>query len=493
MSQFFQHAKGTRLPAYALLLVACCCLAWGLYASHAALRPDSNIQIKLAAGEAITRRFEIAGYLAEEARSLGVEAEVVETKSFQDSIQQVIDGKVDMALVSSGLPFENSNDIRVLAGLNLEPLHILVRQEFADSGLPLVDALKGKRFCSGEVGTCEHLLFADLLDFLRVSPRDGLGRSYFTSVTMNNKELIQRAEQAQHLTGESRQEKLRELPDVIGVVASLPSRLTQILLDTNEYRLLPLSYANAYLMDNLQSASLKGKGIERLYIEKAAIPAATYFGKLPIPIADCQSIGMRTLVVSRADLPPAVVSRMMQCLFEGDFSRRIPPRGPHEMLSPYAPHAASVAYFERNKPLITGKFFDLAGKALSIFGAFSAGVLTLYGFLRRHRARRPQEYLEEIRYVDLLASGQRQDSEAPSAPNELASYLDNRLLKLKEQLIHDYCNKRVQGEMVLMSILSMLADSRSQLRRSFGQLSDHEAPVMESPDRAPNIPRRRAA
>ena len=44
--------------------------------------------------------------------------------------------------------------------------------------------------------------------------------------------------------------------------------------------------------------------------------------------------------------------------------------------------------------------------------------------------------------------------------------LDARLLKLKEQLIHDYCNNRLEGEMVVLSILSMVADSRAELRRS---------------------------
>lgn len=44
--------------------------------------------------------------------------------------------------------------------------------------------------------------------------------------------------------------------------------------------------------------------------------------------------------------------------------------------------------------------------------------------------------------------------------------LDARLVKLKLQLIEDYCNNRVQGELVVMSVLSMLSDTRAQLRRA---------------------------
>ncbi len=60
-------------------------------------------------------------------------------------------------------------------------------------------------------------------------------------------------------------------------------------------------------------------------------------------------------------------------------------------------------------------------------------------------------------------------------PEVLARQLDTRLVKLKEQLIHDYCNNRVQGELVLMSILSMLADSRADLRRSAGRANHVES------------------
>ena len=109
------------------------------------------------------------------------------------------------------------------------------------------------------------------------------------------------------------------------------------------------------------------------------------------------------------------------------------------------------------------------------FAMAIAGALSLYGYLRRRRIRRPGEYLDEIRKVDLLATGLHTDSDAPATPAALASHLDTRLVKLKEQLIDDYCDNRVQGEMVLMSILSMLADSRTQLRRTAGWPNDAES------------------
>ena len=76
---------------------------------------------------------------------------------------------------------------------------------------------------------------------------------------------------------------------------------------------------------------------------------------------------------------------------------------------------------------------------------------------------------DEIRKIDALALGQQPDTEAPLTPDELAHQLDARLTQLKEQVIHDYCNNRVPGEMVLLSILSILSDSRTQLRVATGR------------------------
>ena len=78
------------------------------------------------------------------------------------------------------------------------------------------------------------------------------------------------------------------------------------------------------------------------------------------------------------------------------------------------------------------------------------------------------------------AAGEFADSDVRQMPEVLARQLDTRLVKLKEQLIHDYCNNRVQGELVLMSILSMLADSRADLRRSAGRPIDTEVPSTEA-------------
>jgi hypothetical protein len=156
-------------------------------------------------------------------------------------------------------------------------------------------------------------------------------------------------------------------------------------------------------------------------------------------------------------------------VFDTDFLRRVKPKSPRDFATDYQTHPAAEAYLDRDEPLLTGTLFESISTLFSVFGAFSAGALSLYGYLRRRRIRRPGEYLEEIRRGDALASGKHAETEVPMSQDLLAMELDTRLNQLKEQVICDYCENRVQGEMVLLSILSTLADSRSRLHAAEGR------------------------
>jgi TRAP-type uncharacterized transport system substrate-binding protein len=460
---------------YLLIVLAAACIAWGLYASIDDVRPADQTHVRLAGGSAVERRFQIAECLAGEAHACGLDVDVVPTKGFTDAIEQVSQRKLDAAVVSSGLQTAGCEHVRLLAGLDVAPLHILVRRQLAASGLSLFEVLKGKRANFGEAGTNDRQLARDLTGFLRLNPIDGSGKGDYTALSLSKDELTQLADSLQSLTGPDRHACLRDLPDVVMTISSLPSRVAQRLLDTKEYTLMPFPYASPFLMSDLKGGGSLTDSVNRLYVKSATIPTAMYLGNSPLPARDCPTIGMRSLLVARDDLPSHVVEKLMQTIFETDFARRIKPLSPREIVTTYEFHAGAVAYVDRDKPLISGRFFESISKAFSIFGAFSAGGLSIYGYLRERRIRRPGEYLEEIRIVDALASGEFADSGVHQMPEVLARQLDTRLVKLKEQLIHDYCNNRVQGELVLMTILSMLADSRADLRRSAGRPTDAEA------------------
>ena len=111
-------------------------------------------------------------------------------------------------------------------------------------------------------------------------------------------------------------------------------------------------------------------------------------------------------------------------------------------------------------------------KGLSVFGAFSAGALSLYGLLWKKKARKPSDYYAEIRKLDLLTHGAEIDSTVPVQPNQRVSYLDERLLKLRQSLIEDICEGRIKGDQVIANILALLKDARLNLPKLEAEAAD---------------------
>ena len=358
---------------YFLIALAVGSIGYGIYASLVKLRPVEEESVRLGAGSAVARRFQIAECLASESRTNGLLMEVVATKGFEDSMRQVSEGKLDAAMVSSGLQIYGCENVQLLAGLDVAPLHIVIRRELAEAGLSLAEAAKGRRVNLGPEGTNDHQLAKDMLGFLRLRASDDGVAGDYHDLSLSKDELSNLADAVQTASGAERAARLRELPDVVMTISSLPSQIVQRLLDTHEYSLVPFPYAQPFLTMTLDSSRPQGEGVNRSQLDSTAIPAAMYVGKTPIPERDCPTIGMRTLLVARADLKPSVVAHLMQTVFETDFAERIKPKGPRDIVTPYAIHAGATAYLQRNDPLFTSELFENISGALSIFGAFSAG------------------------------------------------------------------------------------------------------------------------
>ena len=143
-------------------------------------------------------------------------------------------------------------------------------------------------------------------------------------------------------------------------VASLPGLLVQRLLDTGEYCLVPFPNVEPFLASGMPHDSEPGGSVDRVLVEPTVIHPGMYLGNSLLPSNDCPTVGLHTLLVARADLPAATVKRVMQSVFETDFMRRVKPKSPREIPTAYDIHPAAEAYLDRDKPLITGTFFEVA-------------------------------------------------------------------------------------------------------------------------------------
>ena len=132
----------------------------------------------------------------------------------------------------------------------------------------------------------------------------------------------------------------------------------------------PLPAVRAILADNLQDSDAIQTVIQREFLQRTVIPAYSYFTTRGFPETDCETLGVRLLLVARKDVPALSVQPLMRTVFEGQFARRIQPQSPREFATPYAIHPAALAFLDREKPLAIAETIDWFSKGLSIFGAF---------------------------------------------------------------------------------------------------------------------------
>jgi hypothetical protein len=264
--------------------------------------------------------------------------------------------------------------------------------------------------------------------------------------------------------GAEKDRLIAELPDCLLVLGFMPSQVAQLIIEAADYQIVPIPATRAFLSDNLQDSHAKTTVLQREYLERTVIPMNSYFTTRGYPAEDCETFGSRLLVVANKHVAARAVQRLMTTLFEGQLAHRLQSKSPREVATPYAIHPAALAYLDRDKPLLViNKAMEWFSKGLSIFGAFSAGALSLYSLLRRKSARTPAQYFAAIRKLESTGLTGGMDSGTTTSSNELASELDSRLLKLRQDLIEDICEGRIKGDQVVANILTLLKDARRNL------------------------------
>src|SRR5262245_37016418 len=205
-----------------------------------------NRALTLTAGQASGQRSLIAELLAEEARRNGLEARVQETAGSEAALDQVNEGKLDVALVQGGLGLGNRANIRQVGALHVEPLHLLVKKEHFDKVSENLAALKGKVVNLSEPGSGTYTLALEVLQFAGLQPSKD-----FTPSTLGYKALLAESDRA-------------KLPDAAFMVQSLPSPVARHLVTRKDYRIVPLSFAEAFSLDALNRKAEPSR-VEKAY------------------------------------------------------------------------------------------------------------------------------------------------------------------------------------------------------------------------------------
>src|SRR4051812_44059104 len=235
--------------------------------------------LSMPAGPTVSTRHHLAESLAAEAAPRGLDLDLIGTVGSEESLDFVNSRRVDCALVQGGLDVGDRPNVRQVAVLPVEPLHLLVKQHLADRVGARLAALEGRTVDVGEAGTGTHTLGVAVLSFAGLAPRAG-GKGGYVPRQMSW-EAMSTTETA-------------DMPDAIFMVSSLPSRRVKHLVAAHGYRLVPLPFGEAFALESLgrnRDQSPAERTIDSGRTHPVVIPAFTYGVEPPVPPAALPTLG----------------------------------------------------------------------------------------------------------------------------------------------------------------------------------------------------------
>ena len=138
----------------------------------------------------------------------------------------------DIALIQGGLRSKPESPIRQICALQIEPLHLLVKPELefsiSEKGLSI---LVGRKVNVGATGSGTHSLATEVLRFAGLTPEGSGGQTHYHPNLFNYTELMHA--------------DIKEMPDAVFSVSTLPSPIADFLTDKHDYRLVPLLFGEA--------------------------------------------------------------------------------------------------------------------------------------------------------------------------------------------------------------------------------------------------------
>jgi hypothetical protein len=180
------------------------------------------------------------------------------------------------------------------------------------------------------------------------------------------------------------------------------------------------------------------------------------------------------LLVAHMDVPADAVREMLKTIYEGHFALLTQPQSLSDA-SPELPlHGGAVAYRDRDKPLVPKELLDVLAKLITLWVFASATCFALSRYFLRDPTRCFVYYLREFTHLDLVARGITEDPAAPRLPLQRVAYLEDRLSRLKAQMIQEIADTKLYREGTMGTVMSLISDTRASLNAQRAKLEGRE-------------------
>ena len=449
------------LPGLGLLavLAVSCALAWNAWEG-----PAPTYSLRITGGRLPGPKQRLAEVLARGSTRMGVFLTLKESGGSVESLDEVNDGRVDLALVQGALDSRRWTEVRQVAALHVEPLQLVVRGELFGEVEGNLRALRGRTINVGEVGSGSEALAREVLAFVGLRHGSGTTPGDYVATTLSHQRLEEISETAR-------------LPDAVFTVSSLPTPVLRHLVARWGYRLVSLPFGEAFALDDLGRGDDPGKidpsrvraVVDKVHLHPTNVPAFTYGVEPAVPPGPLPTFGARVLVVANRAVDPGAVERLLGAIFLTDFAEVArPPLGLSllELPTEYPLHPGTVDFLGRNKPLIVGDAVDFLEKTSSLVGALLGGLFVAWQWARRRYRRRRElgfeSYILKVTAIEQQALQLELASQLDLAP--LLS-LQADLGRLKNEAIERFTDGELEGEGLMSGFLTHANDARDYLAR----------------------------
>ncbi len=353
----------------------------------------------------------------------------IPSKGTPENLQLLKSQEADFAIVQSGQA--SSDDVRVVARLYSEVLHILVRRE---SPLRSISQLSGLRLCFGEIGSGSRVVSLPLLEHFGIDTSNEVQRSPSEAIAELKEGAL----------------------DAVFLVTALQSEVIRNGVREGDLRFLDVGNA--------------APGLEARFpfLKALAVPAMTY--QCPsqtngaMPRVSVNSIGVPSLLVCRSDLPAGLVYEVTKELFESrnklaDLSPeayQISELTTAEIL-PWSIHEGAQQYFRRREPSFLERYSDVMALLISLGAASWA----TWGVVSRWSSRKKKNRIDEY-YLEVAATFLRleEDLSAKSLHEE-----KSRLQNLRSRAFQDLAKERLKADDSFAIFQDQLALCLNDVRR----------------------------
>jgi hypothetical protein len=207
----------------------------------------------------------------------------------------------------------------------------------------------------------------------------------------------------------------------------------------------------------------------REHVTDVVIPRFTYRIKPPVPDSELHTLGTRLLLVANRGVSAEAVYRVLDCIFNSRFAKVLhPPLDPKLLRDlPELPwHEGTLAYLDRDKPLITGDFMAWIANAVQIGVPLLGAIFCLWQWFRqRSRFRRERSFESYIYKVTDIESRAMEIELATRIDLQALITLQRDLERLKTDALRKFAEGEMEGAELLSSFLAHVNDARNYLTR----------------------------